>query len=235
MQKKLFNITKEEIKEKKYNIFIGISIGVLKPLSKSMISEYIAWSLERTQNNIVILIADEITKYNYRVFSKYSTGKSKKRAMLDGKKYVKYFQEFLQNIPENDRKRIDICRWHDIWDNRKEKIRQILEEEYNSNETFKNKILLFANKNIERRGRKLNRRKIEFLSQYILDELPTLLDGIKYNGILYNLLLYPTFQRSGMSEFVMEICLGEKFPCLFKNLNFLNKTALVEDYIPISK
>lgn len=234
MQKKLFNITNEEIKERKYNIFIGISIGVLKPLSKTMISEYIAWSLERTQNNIVILIADEITKYNYRIFSKYSSGKSKRRAMLEGEKYVKYFQEFLKNIQKKDRKRINICRWNDIWNNRKEKIKQILEKEYNSNNAFKNKILFFINNYIEKRGKKLSRRKIEFLSQYILNELPTLLDGIKYHGVPYNFLFYPTFQGSGMSEFVMEILQGKKFPSLHKKLKFIHKTALVENYIPIS-
>lgn len=72
---------------------------------------------------------------------------------------------------------------------------------------------------------------MDYLSQYILYELPTLLDGIDYKKEKYRLLLYPTFESSGMSEVVTKIEQGEIFPSLKKKLNLVEKTAMVETYL----
>lgn len=82
MDIKVFNSTKEKIEEREDNIFIGISLGVLKPLTKELAKDYIDWALRNTKEKVVILIADEIAKFNYKIFSSYNERKSQMWTIL---------------------------------------------------------------------------------------------------------------------------------------------------------
>jgi len=53
--KKFFNTTQKEVEERKYNILVGISLGVLKPLTKETAKEYIEWALKNTKNKVTDL------------------------------------------------------------------------------------------------------------------------------------------------------------------------------------
>ena len=231
MKLKFFNATKKEVEERKYNVFIGISLGVLKHLTIETAKEYIEWALKNTKNKVAILIADEIAKFNYKIFSSYSEGKSERRAIREGDKYLDFFQQILQEFSKEEQKKILILRWKDIWNERKEKIKQILDEEYKSNKEFKEQVQFFLKKYSDKRNKDLDKEKLDYLSQYILYELPTLLDGIEYKNEKYRLLLYPTFESSGMSEVVTKIQQGKIFPNLKKKLNLAEKTAMVETYL----
>lgn len=233
MDKKIFNATIEEVEKKKFNIFIGISLGVLKPLTEEMAKEYIKWALKNTKNKVVILIVDKIAKFNYRIFSSYSEGKSERRAIREGNRYFDFFLKIVKEFSEQEQKKILILRWKDIWNEKKEKIKQILEEEYESNKEFKGIVQFFLKKYSDKRDKKLDNEKLDYLSQYILYELPTLLGGIEYKNKKYHLLLYPTFESSGMSEIVTKIQKGKIFPNIKKKLNLAEKTAMVEIYIPV--
>ena len=231
MKLKFFNATKKDVEEQKYDIFIGISLGVLKPLTKETAKEYIEWALKNTKNKVAILIADEIAKFNYKIFSSYSEGKSERRAIREGDKYLDFFQQILQEFSKEEQKKILILRWNDIWDKRKEKIKEILKEEYKSNKEFKEQVQFFLKKYSDKRNKDLDKEKLDYLSQYIFYELPTLLDGIEYKNEKYRLLLYPTFESSGMSEVVTKIQQGKIFQNLKKKLNLAEKTAMVETYL----
>ncbi|MDP4039026.1 MAG: tRNA-dependent cyclodipeptide synthase [Candidatus Pacearchaeota archaeon] len=231
MKLKFFNAIKKEVEERQYNVFIGISLGVLKPLTKETAKEYIKWALKNTKNKVVILIADEIAKFNYKVYSSYSEGKSERRAIREGDKYFDFFQKIIQEFSKEEQKKILILRWKDIWDRKKEKIKQIFDEEYKSNKDFKEQVQFFLKKYSDKRNKDLDKEKLDYLSQYILYELPTLLDGIEYKKEKYRLLLYPTFESSGMSEVVTKIQQGKIFPNLKKKLNLAEKTVVVETYL----
>ncbi len=233
MKMKFFNISEHDIGKRKYNIFIGVSIGVLKPLTGEIIKEYIRWALKYSKGSVAILIADEITKFNYKIFGQYSTGKSERRAIKEGETCSQFIKSILTDFSKKEQERIIILKWKNIWNERKEKIRQILEYEYRHNNFFRSKIHFFINKYSNKRGKKLDTEKLDYLSQYILYELPTLLDGIEYNDVKYSILLYPTFEHSGMSEFVIEVKKGANFPSLNDKLKMVNNTGMVEAYIPI--
>lgn len=104
MKLRFFNATKKEIEEKRFNVFIGISLGVLKPLTEETAKEYIGWAFKNTKNKVIILIADEIAKFNYKIFSGYSAGKSERRAIREGDKYVDFFQKILKGFSKEEQK-----------------------------------------------------------------------------------------------------------------------------------
>ena len=106
MKLKIFNGKQNEIKQKE-NIFIGISVGV-KPLNERISKEYLSWALKNTKEKVVILIADEIAKFNYKIFSKYGENKSLKRALRDGQKHSEIFENTINKYFKEKRDRINL-------------------------------------------------------------------------------------------------------------------------------
>lgn len=224
MKLKVFNSTKKEIAKKKYNIFIGVSMGI-KPLNEELARKYIDWALKNTKKKVVVLIADEIAKFNYRAFSKYSENKSYKRAMREGDSYFRFFERILSKYPKEKRDKIKILRWKDIFDDKLKDMYRVLDKEFRENAGFRKKILGFVNDYSKRRGRKLDVKRLKYLSDYMLFELPTMISGIEFDGLKYKLLFYPTFIDSGMSEFVLELEDAGLFPKLKQ------RAVLVEAHI----
>lgn len=230
MKMKIFNATKEEIKNKKYNIFIGISMGI-KPLNTKVAKDYLNWALEHTKDNVIILIADTIAKINYEIFSNYSEGKSYRRALKEGDTYIQFFKNILSEFPKEKKDKIKILRWNDIFSNRLKKMSNVLEDEFLKNDAFRKQILTFVKEYAKRRGKKLDREELNHLAKYMLLELPTMFEGIEFEGIKYKLLFYPTFVDSGMGKFVADIEKRRTFPKLKEKLNLDKKTILAEAYI----
>ena len=50
MNIKVFNASEQEIKGQ-FNIFIGISLGVLKPLTEEIAKDYVSWALKNCKEN----------------------------------------------------------------------------------------------------------------------------------------------------------------------------------------
>ena len=76
----------------------------------------------------MILIADEIAKFNYKIFSSYSEGKSLRSALKEGDKYEDFFNKIIKKLSPEEQKKVLILRWKDIWDDQREKIRAKLEK-----------------------------------------------------------------------------------------------------------
>lgn len=230
MDYRIFNGTIDDIKAKGSNIFIGISIGI-KPLTEQMVKTYIKWSLSNSKDKVAILIADEIARYDYKIFSHYGERKSLNRALREGNKVASFFEDVVKELNVSDRNRIEIIKWNDIKTSRLEQLTKILRNEYKTNRSFRDYIIGFLKNYAQRRGKQLTDEQYDFLSEYVISELPTLLDGIRYKGANYKLLLYPTLINSGMSEFVEKIQNENVFSNLKKRINLNGKTILVETYI----
>lgn len=72
-----FHVEQNEIDERLFNIFVGISLGN-KLLTPDIAKHYIRWAHEKTCKNVVILIADKIDAINWQVFR----GLSREAALL---------------------------------------------------------------------------------------------------------------------------------------------------------
>lgn len=90
-------------------------------------------------------------------------------------------------------------------------------------------MLHFVDKYIELRNVKVANKDKDKLASYIISELPTLLGGLLWNDTLYNLILYPTYVTSGMSQFVLDIRGGKYFD--FSIIPMRQIAVMVEDYL----
>ena len=231
---KYFNVTQGEIDSKMFNVFVGISLGN-KLLTPELCKHYVKWAYENTKDDCVILIADKIDAINWQVFRKLSEEESLEKVRDKGYGVLGMFEKAKRILAKETGdagyiSKIHIIFWEDIVNEGYLGLREIITREYESNTEFKEKILYFVEKYCEfRETKNLSPEDKGLLSNYIIDELPTLLGGIYWDKKLYNLILYPTYVDSGMSQFILDIRGGKYFNA--DKLKLRQICVLVEDYL----
>lgn len=210
----------------KHPILIGISVGG-KPVPIEMIVEYLKWAEQHSSHTVQILIADDIAKYNYFAFSNYTKPGALSRAIRDGDKHQKQIEKAIASLPSKLQSRFNVIRWSAVRCDKFETLRDAFHTEFENNVSFRNFLLSILNTQIERRGRKATPQRQLSLSEYVLDELPVLLDGIYIEGVNYTTVLYPTYQQSWLGQLTTYIQQEEHSPNI-ANLISRNKTFLIE-------
>lgn len=228
-----FNVTQSEIDQQLFNVFVGISLGN-KLLTPELVEHYVEWAHKATNDDALILIADEIDAVNWEVFRGFSHVEAAEKVRQKGYNVLGMFEKAKRNLykRENDPTyitKVHTIFWEDIKNDGYAELRNILFIEYQTNESFRDQVLSFVDTYIQLRDTDVSPEDRERLSGYIIDELPTLLGGILWNNKLYNLMLYPTYVDSGMSQFVLDIRAGKYFDAA--KLQLRQICVLVEDYL----
>lgn len=228
-----FHVTQEEIDKKLFNVFIGISLGN-KLLTPELAERYVKWAHKNTKDNAVVLIADDIDFINWMIFRGFSREEAEKKVRQKGYGMKGMFDKAIRNLAraENDPTyitKVHIIFWSDALNWGYDQLKEILAEEYKTNQKFREQVLYFVNKYIELREAEISDKDKDKLADYIISELPMLIGGIYWNDTLYNLILYPTYVDSGMSQFVLDIRGGKYFDA--SKLQLRQLCVLVEDYL----
>ncbi len=108
--KSFLNCNEQDIKSKKFNIFIGISLGN-KYFSTENTRKYILWALENTKDTILVLIADKIHALNYEIFNDYTRERALQVALRKGEEIERLIQKLVHSLPKDKQPLIKICRW----------------------------------------------------------------------------------------------------------------------------
>jgi tRNA-dependent cyclodipeptide synthase len=227
--KKYLNTNGEEVKSKKFNIFIGISLGN-KYFTKENIKKYITWALENTRDNVLVLIADKNHAINYEVLNGYGPQRALQVALRKGEETEDSVKKIVRGLPKEKHHLIKICKWDDAKKSTyyQDKIKIILNE-FSENTKFHDFIIKIVQENLNAKAEGLNLEQLEKLSLYVLDELPILLNGVEFEGKIYNLHPYPGL--SCLDDLLMGLQNGTMFPKLAKMLEIENKIAEVEAYV----
>lgn len=227
------NTTQKEVENKTHNIWIGISLGN-KYFTKEHIAEYIRWAIENTKEKVLVVICDALHTINIEVLDKRSPEASFQKAIKIGdQKYVEV-QSIISDLPDNYKSKINLVRWKDILDSENYKNNlKIITEEFKQNSEFHNYIT-----EIVKQGRpdrvetisKLSIQRLDRLAEYILNELPLLINGVQGYGdnTIYTLLPYPSISK--LDELCIELSNKTIFSGLANKLNLTNKIAILEAY-----
>lgn len=190
---KVKGASKTEVTGKKFNIFIPISLGN-KWFTKEHLKEYILWGLKNTKEDIVIVVADKLHRINFEVRNKYNPERAMERAMKVGNEKITMVKNIISTFPKYQQDKISLLRWEEIETPRYESLKKIIYDEFNENKEFGKYIFnIVKNALVRWEDKELGHEDLEKLSQYILDELPFLFGGIKYNNKTYNLHIYPYY------------------------------------------
>jgi hypothetical protein len=167
------------------------------------------------------MIADRISKFNEYVFNKRSltTGSADRYSIDKGK----VFRDLFEVI--SPRKDFQIIGWDAVHSELYQSAINLVEHEFNSNDDFREEITSIAK--VFFNSRKPNRPpklwEIDVLTNYIIWELPSLLQGIHYDGIDYRCLVHPmhfkgTIPSNPLKRLIKEIHSTDRFYDLKKEL-----------------
>ena len=227
--KKYLNTTKKEVESRKFNIFIGISLGN-KYFSKRSIKKYILWALKNTKNDVLVLIADKIHAINYEILNNYESKRASSVAIRRGEEMYLSVQKIIRSLPKKKQNLVNICRWEEARKSQyyKDKIK-IIHMEFKKKKKFHNLIIKIVRENLGKKAKGLNCKKLDKLALYVLDELPIILNGVEYRKKIYTLHPYPGL--SSLDNLFMELQMGNSFSQLTKKLEIKNRIAIVEGYV----
>ncbi|MFA6414655.1 MAG: tRNA-dependent cyclodipeptide synthase [Candidatus Paceibacterota bacterium] len=223
---KYLNTNEIEVTGKKFNIFLGLSLGN-KYWTAEHIKTFLSWALEHTKEKVAILIPDKIQAVNYVVKNDYSSKRAASVAKRKGDEVEEIVRKILDetNVPLS---KVEVLRWEQVEDEEYKRILDILYSEFASNSGFK-KAVIDAVKDVSHlQAICLDETQYERLAKYVIDEMPVLLNGFQVNGVRYNLLPYPGLAKIDYLQ--EELLQNVSFPEITKQLNIQTRVGLVEAY-----
>ena len=211
--------TLNEIKKKKFNIYVGISLGN-KWFTKENIKNSLLWCLKYTKDRAGLLIGDTLHAINYEVRNGMSPEKARSKALKKGDEMEEILKEIINELPPKQKKKVDIIRWDDVKSLQfNKKFLQILYKEYETNSLLRKEIIKIVDFYLSK-DRKFSKEQKLKLGTYVIEEMPELLNGFNYNGIYYNCYTYP---YDGLLNQMIEKIQNKKLlPKLHKKLDIKN-------------
>lgn len=229
---KYFGITKQELDQKKFNIWIGISLRS-KHFNKENIEKYIIFSLEHTKKDVLVVIADLIEAININILDKYNRSRALKVALRKGDNKEREVREIIAKLPKEKQKLIKIIHWKDITNTKIYKYQlESFFDEFSKKDLFYKKLIELTQKRWEKGPHRLDINRLEKLAEYYMYEIPLFLNGIKYNNLTekqdkkYLLQLYPKLDE--FDNFLVDLAEGKSFPEITKKLKIKHKFATLE-------
>lgn len=185
------NSSKKLVESKKFNIYIGISLGN-KFFTIENLRECIKWALEHTKDRVGLLVADTLHAINYEVKDDMHPLRARKKSLRKGDETISILKLLINELPLEKQKMIDIIRWDDIRNNDYYDVfLQVINQEFDENKDFKKCILETVEEHFKDSSLILNKEKINGFCRYIINEFPALLNGFNYKGTYYNCYIYP--------------------------------------------
>ena len=211
--KRLFNISEEDIS--KNNIMVPICVGNKFFLNDTRptqnIVNYIQWALEKTKEKVIVIVVDEIQISNWIVRNTtHSIEQNQRRLMRKWLEIRNNIQEIINNLPEEQKKNIEVIWWHEYAENDPycKKTTDFVYKEFENNPDFRNEILRSIKTSIV--DRKFSKEEYLILCRYVLDEFSIVYHGPTYKNIFYWLYMYPFTDE--VLETIEKIKEGSLFP-----------------------
>ena len=220
------NVDENDIRQKRFNIFIGISLGN-KYFTREHIRNFLLWALENTKEKIAVLIPDKIHAINYEVKNDYSPERALAVARRKGDEVEELVADIVKEakIPQS---KIEIVRWEQIEDASYLKMLAIFRTAFKENQAFQRMVLNIVRETPHMQSFDFSDVQFEKLAQYVVEELPMLVSGVRVDGLEYDVLPYPGF--ANIDYFAIDLQEGKSFPDITKKLELENKLKLVEAY-----
>ncbi|KAF2756129.1 hypothetical protein EJ05DRAFT_487928 [Pseudovirgaria hyperparasitica] len=150
---------------------------------------------------VVILVCDEIHKYEQTISHGMSDSRAAKLAMAAGNEMVLHLQTFIKNWQLSNNSTsctIHICRWGDITT---DSYHKLLDAVVRFRSRFEDELEKSSTYYIQSRLRQatLTDRRLENFTRYTLEELPVQLVGLELHGTQHSILYHPVFCQKAVS------------------------------------
>lgn len=216
---KLFSIRGGNIKDlenKRYTIGVGISLGN-KWFNVENIVGQIEWALHYSKDKVVVYVADSIHAINLEVRNKIAHGKALNKANEQGNEILSAVKKAAEEyFEEKEIERITYAKWNDLVAEKYNQKVEYLRYLYDHNNEFQNCITTIVRNFIQKEKRAFSDKEIFRLGEYIIEELPEVINRIKMKGVQYDAYTYPF--DGELTKLVEEIQEGKRFQEIRKNI-----------------
>jgi len=226
---KLYKIrggTLEELNQKKYTIGVGISLDA-KWFNLENILESIKWALPITRDRVVVYVADSIHAINLEVRKRVSFEKASEMADKKGNGILRDVKlEIEKKFLPHEVDKIVYAKWRDIVNESYRDKLIFLRAYYKNNDEFKKKINLMVKGFTLREERKFSDADIERFGEYVIEEMPELINRVKMAGYVCDAYMYPF--DGDLTRFIEKVQKGEVFPEIKKNVMDTDQKVFLE-------
>jgi tRNA-dependent cyclodipeptide synthase len=222
----LINTTEIEINNRQWNPYLGISINN-KTFTLEYISEFMNWAADRAKDRAAVLVVDIIQRINNEVFNRSKPMAAIEKTFKKADEIFQLCSEAYSSLPPEKKERIVIVEWPDIMHDETFRFNsRILNSAFEQNLRFKEVLIAITRRNLGEITARLDEQQIESLSRYLLYELPEIFAGFHYDGIYFNLNVYP----GKISSIYTELFEQECFIPIYDQLHIPGKIAMIEAY-----
>lgn len=202
--------TIEELKAKRYNIGVGISLGN-KWFTIENILNLTKWALAHTKEHVIVYVADAIHAINLEVRNDLRTEVALAKANNMGTELLNAVKaEIEKTFPEEEKRRIVYAKWNDIVDESYRTKLEYLYTKYNTDIQFRDVIHTLVRSFTSREEKKFTDTEINRLGEYVIEETPENLCRVKMKGYECDAFIYP--YDGALPILNEQIQNGEAFP-----------------------
>lgn len=222
------NTSEEEVFSKKYNTWIGISLGN-KYFTPEHLKDYITSCLVISRSGVLVIIADDPHAINYEVFDNKTLESALIKARRKGGEIFTTVLKVINEFSTEEQDKIALIRWQDIsqCDWYQERL-HIFRQAFQIDKKFKEQLVQIVQMNMGNRLDKLELPQIEKLAEYVLEELPIFIGALLYKETEYDLHLYPGLNL--LDNLIINIQNGSAFPELRQKITIRKDLAIIEAY-----
>lgn len=179
--------------------------------------EHLKFALRYSKGRVGLLVADTLHAINYEVRNRISYEKAVRKSLRKGAEFIEMLKELITELSEKEQKKIDIIRWNDVKeDDLYKKLIPLAEKQFKTNNKFKETILKIIEEHIKQERRIFTKKEVKRLGEYLIEELPEILNGFVFNSTYYNCFLYPYDNK--LSQFIGNLQDDKIFPELKKKI-----------------
>lgn len=202
--------SKKALEDRKYSIGIGISLGN-KWFTVENIVSLVHWALPFTRGHLVIYVADSIHAINVEVRNRVSFESAQRKVGRQGKEILEQTRKTLEEqLSKESVEKIKYFQWTDIADTEYQSKVEYLRNLYTNNNDFRNSILSIVKGFTSRENRSFTDENILRLGEYILEELPEIINRVRMGDVECDAYVYPF--DGELPVFAEKIQMGEVFP-----------------------
>lgn len=216
---KLGNIrggTIEELESGQYTIGVGISLGN-KWFTVNNIIGLIEWCFKYSKDKVIVYVADSIHAINLEVRNKISYKKALEKSNKMGDLILKDVKrEAEKKFSKNENEKIVYVKWDEIIDDKYKQKLKFVRDFYKNNQDFRNFIVSFVKDFTSKEDRTFSEDEIYRLGEYIIEELPEIINRVYMKGIICQAYTYPFDGK--LVEFVEKVQKGQIFQEIKENI-----------------
>lgn len=186
-----FQTTPEEINSGSWNPYLGISINN-RAFTGDYLDAFLAWAVPRSRDKVAIVLVDVLQRINNQVLDRSKPAAALEKAFRKADEVRNLCSEALERLDSCSRDRVLLLEWPDIVDGQyfQHNLR-LFRAAFQEDPAFREALVELSRQNLGVIAGRLGLEQLEQISHYILYELPELVTGFVFEGIHFNLNVYP--------------------------------------------